>query len=55
MSLARFMLRALALNALLPQPGDADIITLANDRVFDSMLDPKQFTLGAQDIPAITV
>jgi len=40
---------------LLPQTTDTDLITMAEDRVFDSMLDPKQFDKSKSDIPCISV
>lgn len=49
------MLRGLALQALTPQPGDTAPITLAEDKVFDSRLDPFQFDVNAKEIPAIVV
>lgn len=55
MSLNRLMLRALAVNALSPQPGDGDQITLAGERVFDSRLDPAQFDQDQSEIPLIIV
>lgn len=55
MSLNRLMLRALAINALSPQPGDGDQITFAGDRVFDSRLDPAQFSEDENEIPLVIV
>ena len=56
MSLSRFTARVLAISALLPQPGDTDLITMAGDSVFDTHLDPLQFNADdSKDIPAIVV
>lgn len=55
MSLNRLMLRALAVNALSPQEADADLITMAGDKVFDSRLDPTQFSDDEPELPAIIV
>ncbi|RNJ49364.1 hypothetical protein D1O30_06890 [Methylocystis hirsuta] len=49
------MLRALAVNAMTPQDGDLDVVTMAGDKVFDSMLDPAQFTESKSDLPAVLV
>ena len=55
MSLSRFTLRALATAALLPQPGDVDLITMAGDYVFPDELNPLQFREAQKDLPAITI
>ena len=55
MSLTRLFLRALAVNALSPQPNDTVGVTLADNYVFDSMLDPAQLSQTRKDIPAIIV
>ena len=56
MSLSRFTARVLAISALLPQPGDTDLITMAGNSVFDTALDPLQFNENdSKDIPAIVV
>lgn len=55
MSLNRLMLRALAINALLPQPGDGAPITMAGENVFDSRLDPTQFSADTNELPIIIV
>jgi hypothetical protein len=55
MSLARLMLRALAVNALTPQDGDLDLVTMAGDNVFDSALDPRQFNASRSELPVVLV
>lgn len=55
MSLSRLMLRALACVALQQQADDTVPPTMAEDRVFDSRLDPMIFKQFSKPMPGITV
>lgn len=55
MSLSRLMLRSLAVIALQKQDDDAVSPTMADDRVYDSRLDPLQFKKFSTDMPGIVV
>lgn len=55
MSLTRLMMRALACVALQKQDDDAVSPTMADDRVFDSRLDPLVFKQYSTPMPGITV
>ncbi|RRC36578.1 hypothetical protein EIA13_30110, partial [Escherichia coli] len=55
MSLSRLMLRALACVALQKQPSDAVAPTMAEDRVFDSRIDPFVFKDYSKPMPGIIV
>lgn len=55
MSLSRLMLRALACVALQKQASDSISPTMADDRVFDSMLDPLMFRQFDKQMPGIVV
>jgi hypothetical protein len=55
MSIHRLFLRCLAVAALSPAPGDTDLITMAGESVFDTRLDPLEFTADEKEIPTIVV
>jgi hypothetical protein len=55
MSLARLMLRSLAIAAIQKQTDDTLDPTMAGDRVYDSRLDPIEFTADVKELPAVIV
>jgi hypothetical protein len=55
MSLNRLLLRSLAIAAITQQPDDLRPPTLAEDRVYDSRLDPLEFTADNSEIPCVIV
>lgn len=55
MSLNRLLLRAATVAVFTKAPGETDHPTIAEDKVFDSRLDPIEFTGKRVEIPIITV